>query len=76
MYIKEIRLQQFRNYQEQHLQFHRRLNVITGNNAQGKTNLLESIYIMSMGRSFRTNKDSEMIGFGKDVCQVTSVSIK
>lgn len=76
MYIKEIRLQQFRNYQEQYLQFNRHLNVITGNNAQGKTNLLESIYIMSMGRSFRTNKDSEMIGFGKDVCQVTSISVK
>ena len=45
-------------------------------NAQGKTNLLESLYIMSMGKSFRTNKDHDMIGFQKDFCKVKSTSVK
>lgn len=76
MYIKEIELHQFRNYQQLQLQFHKKLNVITGNNAQGKTNLLEGIYIMSLGKSFRTNRDSEMIGFGFDFCRAKTLSIK
>jgi len=61
MFIKEISLLQFRNYQAMSLEFHKKLNVITGQNAQGKTNLLEGIYIMSLGKSFRTSRDSEML---------------
>lgn len=63
MYFTEIKLRNFRNYKEQTVSFHPKVNIITGNNAQGKTNLLESLYIMSLGKSFRTNKDAEMIGF-------------
>lgn len=76
MYIKEISLTQFRNYQELSLQFHKKLNIITGQNAQGKTNLLESIYIMSMGKSFRTSRDSEMIGFGQESCKARAVAAR
>jgi len=76
MYIKQISLLQFRNYQNLELQFHKKLNVITGNNAQGKTNLLEGIYIMSLGKSFRTGRDSEMIGFGHDFCRAKTLSAK
>lgn len=70
MYIKEIELKNFRNYEELNLKFNENVNFIIGNNAQGKTNLLESIFMCSMGKSFRTSKDNEMIGFDKDFCKV------
>lgn len=76
MYLKEIELKQFRNYKEQAVSFHEKVNIITGNNAQGKTNLLESLYIMSLGKSFRTGKDTEMIAFGEEFCRAKSRSIK
>ena len=70
MYIKNIELHNFRNYGDLELEFHPNVNLILGNNAQGKTNLLESIYVCSMGKSFRTSKDSEMILFGEDFGRV------
>jgi len=76
MYLKKIELKNFRNYEEQTVEFHNKVNIITGKNAQGKTNLLESLYIMSLGKSFRTNKDIEMIGFEKEYCRAKSLSIK
>ena len=66
MYIRELKLKNFRNYRDLTIEFDRRVNLITGQNAQGKTNLIESLYMSSMGRSFRTNHDSEMILFGED----------
>jgi len=76
MYFKRIELKNFRNYEEETVEFHNRVNIITGKNAQGKTNLLESLYIMSLGKSFRTNRDAEMIGFDKDFCRAKSTSLK
>lgn len=76
MYLKKIELKNFRNYEEEEVEFHNKVNIITGKNAQGKTNLLESLYIMSLGKSFRTNKDAEMIGFDKEFCKVKSTSEK
>lgn len=70
MYIKEIELKNFRNYDELHLEFNENLNFIIGNNAQGKTNLLEGIYLSSIGKSFRTSRDSDLIGFDKEFCKV------
>lgn len=70
MYIKDIELHNFRNYRDLELAFHPSVNLILGNNAQGKTNLLESIYITSMGKSFRTSKDQEMILFGEEFGRV------
>lgn len=65
MVVKEVKLQNFRNYKQEEVTFHPKVNIFTGQNAQGKTNLLESIYIMSLGKSFRSNKDSDLIGFGE-----------
>ena len=73
MYFKSIELENFRNYRHLNLEFDKKLNIITGNNAQGKTNLIESLFIMSLGKSFRTNKDSEMIGFDMDFSRSRSV---
>lgn len=70
MYVKKIELQNFRNYEALEIIFDPRVNVFYGENAQGKTNLLESIYITSMGKSFRTNKDRDMIRFGSDFFRI------
>ena len=70
MYIDKIKLKDFRNYSELELEFNNKVNFILGQNAQGKTNLLESIYITSIGKSFRTSRDTEMIGFRKDFARV------
>lgn len=64
MIIKKIALNGFRNYEFESAQFDPGTNVISGQNAQGKTNLLESVYMLSCGRSFRTRFDRELIGFG------------
>lgn len=76
MYLKEIELEHFRNYDHQQVCFHDKVNIITGNNAQGKTNLLESLYIMSLGKSFRTSRDTEMIAFGEKFFRAKSKSSK
>ncbi|MFW5648080.1 MAG: DNA replication/repair protein RecF [Candidatus Alkaliphilus sp. MAG34] len=70
MIIEELRVINFRNYKDIHLKFHPRLNIFVGNNAQGKTNLLEAIYLCAVGRSFRTNRDNEMINIEKQQAYV------
>lgn len=76
MYIKEINLKDFRNYESLDVKFHKNVNIFLGQNAQGKTNLLESIYITSMGKSFRTGKDKDMIRFGSEFFRVKSTAVK
>ena len=64
MRLDAITLEHFRNYAHQSVTFDPSVNVIVGENAQGKTNLLESVYMLSTGRSFRTRFDRELVGFG------------
>ena len=66
MYIKKIKLQNFRNYNEQEIILNNNINVFFGQNAQGKTNIVESIFICSLGKSFRTNKEKELIKFNEN----------
>ena len=66
MIIKKIALNGFRNYDFETAEFAPGTNVICGENAQGKTNLLEAVYMLSTGRSFRTRFDKELIGFDCD----------
>lgn len=61
MKSNKIRLTNFRNYCEEEIEFSDGINVICGDNAQGKTNILEAVHMFSMGKSNRTNKDSELI---------------
>ncbi|MDX9917490.1 MAG: DNA replication/repair protein RecF [Gudongella sp.] len=65
MVIEGVRLINFRNYKNISVEFGRNINVLIGKNAQGKTNILEAIYMCSTGKSFRTSKDKELILFGK-----------
>ncbi len=64
MFVKQLRLKNFRNYEQLDMEFGPRVNILTGDNAQGKTNILEALYFCAYGRSHRTSKDSEMFGFG------------
>jgi len=63
MFIQEIYLKNFRNYEEQKIILNENANVFYGNNAQGKTNILEALYFCALGRSFRTHKEVELIHF-------------
>jgi len=63
--IEGIKLINFRNYNNLSVLFNPNINIMVGRNAQGKTNLLEAIYICSTGRSFRTSRDKEIIKFEK-----------
>lgn len=65
MRIDRLTLKNFRNYEDQTIEFDPSCNVICGENAQGKTNLLEAIICLSMGKSPRTRSDREMIRFGE-----------
>ena len=74
MFVKELFLTNFRNYKEANFSFHEKINLILGDNARGKTNLLESIYLSSLGKSFRSVKDVEMIRFEAELCKVKVVA--
>ena len=63
MWLKHLSIQNFRNYQELEVEFHPGLNIFLGQNAQGKTNILESIYFLALTRSHRTRNDRDLIYF-------------
>ncbi len=66
MIVTDLKIRNFRNYETAEVQFSPGLNVITGLNAQGKTNLLESLVYLSLTRSFRITEDSALIRSGCD----------
>jgi len=61
MHIEEIQLKNYRNYEQLEAQFENKVNVILGENAQGKTNVMESIFVLAMAKSHRTSNDKELI---------------
>lgn len=71
MKCKSITVQNFRNLESQTVNFSDGVTVLWGRNAQGKTNLLEAVYIFARGRSFRTQHDRELIRFGEKFCTVS-----
>lgn len=70
MLITNLKLKNFRNYEELNLDFNKKINIFYGNNAQGKTNIIESIFLCAIGKSFRSNKDKELIKFDKDFLNI------
>lgn len=73
MYIKSIELSGFRNYQNLSMDFHNEINILYGDNAQGKTNILEAIYLCGTTRSHRGSKDKEIIKLGNEESHVRMV---
>ena len=66
MWIEKIKLENFRNYENQEIILNKNMNIFYGENAQGKTNIIEAIFFASIGKSFRTKKEKEIIKFNKD----------
>lgn len=73
MILTELRLHHFRNYQDLTVHFAPGVNVLIGHNAQGKTNMLEAIYALSLTRSHRTNNDRELINWQEQVASISGV---
>ena len=71
MALNAIALRNFRNYEQLQLDFEPGVNLIVGDNAQGKTNLLEAISYLGSGKSFRAQKTGEMIRFGADFAEIS-----
>ena len=66
MILKKFFARNFRNIEECEIEFSDGVNLLYGDNAQGKTNVIEGIYLFSRGKSFRAREDSELVSFGKD----------
>ena len=73
MKIKSLKLLYFRNYLSANIESHPSLNVLVGNNANGKTNIIESIFCLALGKSYRTKSDSECIMFGETATAMSCV---
>ena len=65
MWIKRLKINNFRNYKNKEIILNKNINIFYGENAQGKTNIIEAIFLFGIGKSFRANKDLELIKFGE-----------
>ena len=70
MQLNQISLTNYRNYNQLKLDFSPKLNVFVGDNAQGKTNLLESIYVLSLTKSHRSNHEKELIQWSQEFARI------
>ena len=76
MVIESIELENFRNYQKLHMEFDKRTNILYGDNAQGKTNILEAVYVSGTSKSQKSSKDREMIRFGMEESHIKTILLK
>lgn len=70
MWIKKIKINNFRNYKKEEINLEKAINLFFGENAQGKTNIIEAIFLGSMGKSFRAKKDREMINLQSEKAEI------
>ncbi|MEW9501188.1 DNA replication/repair protein RecF [Jeotgalibacillus marinus] len=70
MYIEQLELVHYRNYDGLKVEFDNNVNVILGENAQGKTNVMESIYVLAMAKSHRTSNDKDLIQWDSDYAKI------
>ena len=70
MKINKLKLVNFRNYKETEIEFSKGVNIIVGDNGVGKTNLVEAIDFLTIGKSFKTNDELEMIRFEEEFAKV------
>src|SRR5574344_2158210 len=68
-----MKIKNFRNYQDLDIKFNKNINIIYGNNAQGKTNLLEAIYFLALTKSHRLNIDNSLIKNGTDTAYISGI---
>ncbi|WP_201716190.1 DNA replication/repair protein RecF [Rossellomorea arthrocnemi] len=70
MYIEQLELRNYRNYESIDVSFENKVNVILGENAQGKTNIMESIYVLAMAKSHRTSNDKDLIRWDQEYAKI------
>jgi DNA replication and repair protein RecF len=70
MYIEQLALRDYRNYESLSVEFENKVNVILGENAQGKTNVMESIYVLAMAKSHRTSNDKDLIRWDQEYAKI------
>lgn len=70
MFLRKIKLTNFRNYNSTNHEFNSRVTILLGNNAQGKSNFLEALYFLSTTKSPRADRDEELIKYGEEVLRV------
>ena len=76
MFIQQLQVKNFRNYHQFDMTFDNKVNVIIGENAQGKTNLLEAIYLLAFTKSYRTSHDRELIRWNEEFAKITGHLVK
>ncbi len=72
MYLKTLHLRQFRNYRDQQIEFSAPKTILLGNNAQGKSNLLEAVELLATLHSHRALRDRELVLEGEPIGQITA----
>ena len=73
MIIKSLELTDYRNYDRLNIEFDKGTNIFYGDNAQGKTNILEALYIAATTKSHKGSRDSEIVRFGKEESHIRTV---
>lgn len=76
MYIETLQLSHFRNYTQEQFQFSPTINILLGENAQGKTNIVEAIYTLALTKSHRTNQDKDLIQWENEFAKISASIIK
>ena len=76
MYIKSIELADYRNYESLSMEFDSGTNILFGDNAQGKTNILEAIYVAATTKSHKGSKDSDIVNFNRDEAHIRTYLLK
>lgn len=76
MFIHSLELDNYRNYKDLKIEFSEKTNILYGDNAQGKTNILEAIYVCGTTKSHRTSKDKELINFNSDESHIRCLAKK
>lgn len=72
--IQKIKLSNFRNFKSKHLEFSDKITTIVGPNASGKTNILEALFLLSTGRSFKARVEGETIKYEESITSITGIT--
>lgn len=72
MFVQTLELSDYRNFHRLQIQLHRHMNIFVGDNAQGKTNLMESVYLLATARSHRASRDGDLIRWGEKEAEVAA----
>ena len=73
MKIQRLKLTNFRNYSTMEIKFNPNINIFIGKNGEGKTNILESIYLLALSKTYRSTQENELIKFNEEICRIEGI---